>query len=82
MRGFTKAKGNYLPIETAPKTGRAIRLCLRDGFGTYPSMAVKWSKEKQNWVNAASGAEILPLAVGWTELSDGQRVEYGSQNKD
>lgn len=75
----SKDKIPWQSMESAPLTGKAIRLLLKDGFGTYPFEPVKWDKKKQKWVNALSYVPIATVAVGWSQMKG---INYGQKTKD
>jgi hypothetical protein len=76
----TTARGNWYDLATAPKTGKAIRLRLRDGMGEYGFEPAAWDKKQKAWVNARNGKEIIVLATGWMQLQG--RSHYGEmQNR-
>lgn len=55
-------------MESAPKTGKAIRVRLRDSMGEYAFEPAAWDKGKQKWVNAGTGTEIVVPVNGWVPL--------------
>ncbi len=72
----SRAIGNYFPIETAPLTGKAIRLLLKDGFGTYSFEPAVWDKKAKQWANARSGKIITPEVIGWSQMKE---THYGTK---
>jgi hypothetical protein len=64
----TKARGNWYDIETAPLTGKAVRLLLKDSYGTYPFEPAGYDKKQGRWVNAKTGKPIMPEIIGWSSL--------------
>ena len=55
----------YRRIETAPKTGKHIRINLNDGYGQHGFEPAMWGREKECWVNAKTGTPLAGKAVGW-----------------
>ena len=75
----SKARGNYYPMETAPLTGKAVRLLLKDGYGTYPFEPAGWDKKIKRWVNAKTGKPIMPKIMGWSQIKG---IAYGAKAED
>lgn len=70
----------YRNMESAPLTGKPVRLLLKDWFGDYPFSPCKWDTAKKRWINARSGADIAVAPIGWLPLKSNQAVEYGTQD--